>query len=263
MAILNITPDSFSDGGLLTSIDAVVAQARTARDEGAVILDVGGESTRPQAAAVDEAEELRRVIPVIDALRDRVGLPISIDTTKASVFREAYLRGASMLNDVSGLSLDPEMGAALAATDAAAVLMHRRGTPATMQSLATYADVGAEVAAELAACVGRAEAAGVPRDRLILDPGIGFAKVPSQNFELLRRLDELRVHRLPLCVGPSRKAFLGAVTGRTVPRERDAATAVVVAACAAAGVELVRVHHPGYARDAVAVANALKVGIAP
>ena len=223
MAILNITPDSFSDGGLLTSIDAVVAQARAARDEGAVILDVGGESTRPQAAAVDEAEELRRVIPVIDALRERVGMPISVDTTKAAVFREAYVRGASMLNDVSGLSHDPEMASALAAT----------------------------------------EAAGVSRERLILDPGIGFAKVPSQNFELLRRLDELRIHGLPLCVGPSRKAFLGAVTGRTVPRERDAATAVVVAACATAGVELVRVHHVGYARDAVAVADALKVGIAP
>lgn len=260
MAILNVTPDSFSDGGAYPSLESVVAEARMARDAGARILDVGGESTRPQATPVDAAEELRRVIPVIDALRERVGLTLSIDTTKASVFREAFAHGASLLNDVSGLAHDPEMAAALAETDAAAILMHRRGTPATMQSLATYGDVVADVAAELDACVRRAEAAGVPRDRLVLDPGIGFAKLPDHNFALLRALDALRLHGLPLCVGPSRKAFLGAVTGRTVPRDRDAATAVVVAACARAGVELVRVHHVGYAHDAVVVADALSGG---
>ncbi len=178
MAVLNVTPDSFSDGGKLASLDAVVRAGRRARRGGAAILDVGGESTRPLAAVVDVDEELRRVVPAIRALAERVGLPISVDTRRAGVFREAYAAGAGMLNDVSALRFDPELGKAAAGTDAAVLLMHARGTPETMDSLAVYDDVVDEVAAELYEAVVRAENSGVRRDSILVDPGLGSVIEP-------------------------------------------------------------------------------------
>jgi dihydropteroate synthase len=225
--------------------------------EGACMLDVGGESTRPGAAAVAAGEEIGRVVPVVAGLVRRFPVPISVDTTKAAVFAAAWDAGASVLNDVSALGADPGMADAVARTDAAVILMHRRGAPANMMELARYDDVAADVAAELAPGVGRARRAGVDEARLVLDPGIGFAKTPDQNWELLRNLTPVRLGRFPLMVGPSRKAFLGALTGRRSPADRDVATAVVVAALARAGVELLRVHDVAAASDAIAVAGRL------
>jgi dihydropteroate synthase len=260
MGILNVTPDSFSDGGAAADVEGAVARARAMVVAGAAVLDVGGESTRPGAEPVSEAEELRRVVPVVRALVERVGVPVSVDTTKAGVFAAAVAAGASMLNDVSGLAADPEAGRLAARAEAAVVLMHRRGDARTMSAAAIYDDVVAEVAAELELAVARAHAAGLPDEALILDPGLGFAKTPAQSWRLVHGLEACRLGRYPLLVGPSRKSFLGAATGRTVPAERDVATAVVTAELARRGVECVRVHAVDAAHDAIAVAAALASG---
>ncbi len=260
VGVLNVTPDSFSDGGGALDLEAAVRIARRLAEDGADLLDVGGESTRPGAAPVDLAEELRRVVPVVKAIRDRIGLPISVDTTKAAVFAEAVAVGAVMLNDVSGLSADPELGRIAARSAAAVVLMHRRGDPRTMASHAVYLDVARETADELAEAVARAREAGVADEFIVLDPGLGFAKTPEQSWRLLAELDVCRLGRFPLLVGPSRKSFLGAATGRSNPLDRDFATAVVTADLARRGVEAVRVHAPAAARDAIAVARALVIG---
>ncbi len=262
MAILNCTPDSFSDGGTCMSVEAAVALGRAARENGACVLDVGGESTRPGAEAVSAAEELRRVIPVIRALVERVGLPVSVDTRKAEVFEAAWAAGASMLNDVSGLADDPALASAAAQTDAAVVVMHMRSTPADMAAHAHYADVVVEVRAELELALLRAARAGIAADRLIADPGLGFAKDTAHNLDILRRLGEFRSLGVPLLLGPSRKRFLGSITGRTQPRERDVATAALLATLAGAGVALFRVHDVAAARDALLVARALGAGAA-
>jgi dihydropteroate synthase len=254
VGIVNVTPDSFSDGGFLGTLDDCVRAAEKMVAEGACLLDVGGESTRPGAREVTVDEELGRVIPVVTEFARRFRVPISVDTSKAVVFAAAHDRGASMLNDVSALAGDPAMAGTVARTDAAVILMHRRGTPANMMELVRYADVAADVAAELALAVGRAHRAGIGDDRIVLDPGIGFAKTADHNWELLRDLTRVRLDRYPLMVGPSRKAFLGAATGRERPADRDVATAVVVADLASQGVELIRVHDVGAARDAIAVA---------
>ncbi len=257
VGILNVTPDSFSDGGRVVNVEDAVARARAMAEHGAIVIDVGGESTRPGAEAVSEAEELRRVTPVVRAIVDRVGIVVSVDTTKAAVFQAAWDAGASMLNDVSAMAADPSMASCVASTDAAVVLMHRRGTPSTMVAQANYTDVAAEVALELAAAVARASSAGIDAARVILDPGLGFAKRPSHNWDLIRSLETIRGQRFPLMVGPSRKSFLGSLTDRADPAERDVATAVVVAELARLGVELVRVHDVRAARDAVLVSAAL------
>ncbi|HYC77294.1 MAG TPA: dihydropteroate synthase [Planctomycetota bacterium] len=255
MGILNVTPDSFSDGGGLPDVETAVAVARSMLEEGAEILDVGGESTRPGADPVDAAEELRRVVPVIRALTERLGATVSVDTSKAEVFEAAWAAGASMLNDVRALS-DADLAAAAARTEAAVVLMHGRGGPKTMATLARYDDVTADVARELGQAVARATAAGVDPARIALDPGLGFAKTAAQSWRLLADLDAVRLGRFPLVVGPSRKSFLGAAVGRADPRARDAAGAAIVALLARRGAECVRMHDAGAARDAVAVAEA-------
>lgn len=260
MGILNVTPDSFSDGGRFASIDRVVEVGREMARQGACLLDVGGESTRPGAEEVSVEEELRRTVPAIRALVERVGLPVSIDTRKAEVFTAAWEAGASMLNDVSGLAFDAGLASAAARTDAGIVLMHGRGDPATMDAMASYGDLVADVASELRAAVHRARSAGIDPARIVLDPGLGFAKDAAQNWELLTRLEELRDLGFPLLVGPSRKRFLGAVTGHRDPSDRDVATAVIVGHLAAQGVEMVRVHAVGHAVDAVAVGTAMAGG---
>jgi dihydropteroate synthase len=257
MGVVNVTPDSFSDGGRFLDPDAAVAHALRLAEEGADLVDVGGESTRPGAPPVDADEEVRRVVPVVERLRARgFALPISVDTCKGAVARAALAAGADLVNDVTGLS-DADLGRAAAEAGAPVVLQHTRGTPADMASRSVYGDVVAEVARELEAALRRAEAAGVPRERTILDPGLGFAKTAEQTVELLGRVGELRVLGRPLLVGPSRKSFIGKVTGAPVP-ERLPGTLAAVAACVLAGVELLRVHDVAAARQAALVAAAIR-----
>jgi len=257
MGIVNATPDSFSDGGRFLDADAAVAHALRLAEEGADLVDVGGESTRPGAPPVPEAEELRRVVPIVERLRARgFSLPISVDTAKGGVARAALAAGADLVNDVSGLA-DPDLGSAVAAAGAPIVLMHMRGTPADMQTRADYGDVVAEVAAELEGALARAVAAGIARERTIVDPGIGFAKTAEQSVELLARVGDLRRLGRPLLVGPSRKSFIGKLTGAPVA-ERMPGTIAAVTACVLAGVEILRVHDVAACRQAARVAAALR-----
>ena len=257
MGVVNVTPDSFSDGGRHADPAAAVEHALRLAAEGADLVDVGGESTRPGAPPVSAAEEIARVVPVIERLRARgLGVPISVDTAKGAVGRAALAAGADLVNDVTGLS-DPDLARACADAGVPVVLMHTRGTPADMASRAVYGDVVADVARELAAALARAEAAGVARDRTLLDPGIGFAKTAEQSVEVLARIGELRVLGRPLLVGPSRKSFIGKLTGAPVD-DRLPGTLAAVVACVLAGVEVLRVHDVAAARQAAIVAAALR-----
>lgn len=261
--IVNATPDSFSDGGRHGSAEGAIAHALRLVDDGADLLDVGGESTRPGALEVHADEQRRRVIPVIEALARRApDVPVSVDTRSAAVARDAAAAGAAIVNDVSGLAHDPEMRATVAELGLPAIVMHMRGTPADMRSRAVYRDVVAEVVAELRAAVSAARAAGVRR--VIADPGIGFAKTPEQGWALVRALPSIveafAADGCPVLVGPSRKSFLTTVApdrpgpdGAPVPdlAARDAATADVSATCAAAGVHIVRVHDVAGVRAAL------------
>ena len=234
MGIINVTPDSFSGDGLGTDVDAALAHALRFQDEGADILDVGGESTRPGHAPVDEDEELRRVIPLIERLAGAATTPISVDTYKASVARRALAAGATMVNDIWGLRRDPEMAGVVAEAGVPVVVMHNQEAP-------IYKDVVADVMAILRESLRRAEAAGIPREWVIVDPGIGFAKRPEHSLELLRRLGELRALGCPVLVGTSRKSSIGAVLGLPV-EERLEGTAATVAIAIANGADIVRVH---------------------
>ncbi len=257
MGVLNVTPDSFSDGGRFLDPGAAVDRALRLVEEGADLLDVGGESARPGAPPVPAQEERRRVVPVLERLAARgFAVPISVDTSKAEVARAAVGAGAAMVNDVRGLA-DPEMARAVAEAGVPVVLMHMRGTPADMQSRASYRDVVAEVKAELAAALARAAAAGVPAERTVLDPGIGFAKAAGHSLRLLGRLGELETLGRPLLVGPSRKSFIGHVTGAPVA-ERLPGTLAAVAAAVLGGAAFLRVHDLGAARQAARVAAAIR-----
>ena len=243
MGVINVTPDSFSDGGqLLDTRRAIDAGVQMVAD-GADLLDVGGESTRPGAEPLGEQEERRRVLPVIEGLSTRVTVPISIDTYKPSVADEALRAGASIVNDISGLRYEPELAAVVARNRAVIVLMHTRGRSRDMYREADYHDVVDEVLDELRESVAFATGAGVPTDRLMVDPGLGFAKEPSHTYETLARLDEFSELGRPLLVGPSRKRFLTRALGSDVPASgRDWATAAAVTASVLAGAHIVRVH---------------------
>jgi dihydropteroate synthase len=255
VGILNITPDSFSDGGRPLAAADALAAARRMKDAGAAILDVGGESTRPGAPPVSEREELDRVLPVIKALRE-VGLPISIDTRRAAVARMAFAAGAEIINDVSGLTKDPSMAHAAADLEAGVIIMHMRGEPDTMDAQATYMDVVSEVAGELDERVQAARQAGIAQDRIVVDPGLGFAKNGEQNLAILSYLEVFTDLGYPVMVGPSRKRFLGAITGK--PAEgRDAATAAACVVARMKGAALFRVHDVAAAREALDVADAV------
>jgi dihydropteroate synthase len=259
MGVVNATPDSFSDGGRHLDRDAAVACAERLLAEGADLVDVGGESTRPGAADVPAEEEIRRVVPVVAALRARgCAAPISIDTRKAEVARAALDAGADLVNDVSALA-DPALAELVAARGVPVVLMHMRGTPADMASRAVYGDVVGEVERELAGSLARAVALGVLEERVILDPGLGFAKRAEHSVALIAALPRLRA-RLgrPLLVGPSRKSFIAAVAGGAAAGERLPGTLAAVAACVLAGVEYVRVHDVAAARQAALVAAAIR-----
>ena len=261
--ILNVTPDSFSDGGKFLASDAALAQADQLLTDGAQVLDVGGESTRPGNEPVSAEAELSRVLPVVEALVHRhPTVPISVDTVKAEVARVALDAGASILNDVSAFRLDPLMAAVAANSGAGVVLMHSRGTVSTMARLdhAEYApDVVSGVRAELAMALDRATTAGVGVDQIVLDPGFGFAKTAEQNLLLLDQLPALGPLGRPLLVGPSRKRFLGSVTGREVA-DRDVATASACVLAYERGARLFRVHNVAQTRDALAVAHAVRGG---
>jgi dihydropteroate synthase len=258
MGILNVTPDSFSDGGKHPTADTAIAAGLRMFYAGADIIDVGGESTRPGADDVSPEEEQRRVVPVIQALV-KAGALVSIDTTHASTAAAALEAGAAIINDVSGLSIEPEMAELVATSGVPYILTHRRGDARTMNSLAEYSDVAAEVVAELAGVRDKLYAAGVSQDQIIVDPGLGFAKNDAQNWELLQNLDQLNSLGHKVLVGASRKRFLGTlltVAGKSAaPEERDAATAAITAISAVRGAWAVRVHDVGPSLDAVKVAS--------
>lgn len=250
MGILNVTPNSFSDGGRYFNAARALEHARRMIDDGADLVDIGGESTRPGAQPVDEAEELARVIPLVTALVAE-GVPVSVDTRKPAVMRAALAAGASMINDVCGLTA-PGAIDAVAAADAGVCLMHMQGDPRTMQQAPSYADVVAEVRAFLVARAAACEAAGIARDRIVLDPGFGFGKTLAHNLALLAGLPALAATGYPVLAGLSRKASLGEITGRAVD-ERLAASLAAALAAVARGATLLRVHDVRETRDALAV----------
>ena len=259
MGILNVTPDSFSDGGRLADVDAAVEAGTRLAEDGADLIDVGGESTRPGAGAVDADEERARVLPVVERLVRRVDVPVSVDTYKASVAEAALAAGASMVNDVSGLRYEPALAAVVAARGAAIVLMHTRGRSGDMYGQATYHDVVDEIRDELRESVAFAGAAGIPRDRILIDPGLGFAKEAPHSYEALARLDELDELGLPVLVGPSRKSFLArALDGQVPPARRDWATTAAVTSAVLSGAHVVRVHAVAEMRHVVRVADQIR-----
>ncbi len=246
MAVLNLTPDSFSDGGQFFSLDRAVARALEMEREGADVLDIGGESTRPGSSAIPAAEEISRVLPVISALRRRLKIPISIDTRKASVAEIALGAGAEIVNDISGLHYDPALARVTARQNAPIILMHMRGTPRTMQKKPFARDVLKDVRDGLRESVSVARNAGIAKSQIVLDPGIGFGKSHEQNYELIAKLAELEKLGFPLLVGTSRKGFIGATLARSgkprPPDERIWGTAATVAASILNGAHIVRVH---------------------
>ena len=258
MGVVNVTPDSFSDGGLYLDPEAAIAHATELAAEGADILDVGGESTRPGAEAVGEAEEVARTQPVVEALTGESGpgVPVSIDTSKASVAGAALDAGAVIVNDVTALRADPELASVCADRNCEVVLMHMLGTPRTMQDDPRYDDVVDDVKSFLVARISAAMEAGIDERRIWVDPGIGFGKTVAHNLELLRRLGELRELGRPVVVGTSRKSFLGKITGREVDQRLGATVASNVLAVAA-GVDVIRVHEVAVAREAIAVAESV------
>lgn len=250
MGILNVTPDSFSDGGQWVDVDAAVAHGQRLVAAGADVLDVGGESTRPGAIPVSLEEELRRVIPVIERLAGAVPVPISVDTMKGEVARQALAAGAKIVNDVSAGTNDPSLLRVCAASDCGVILMHMQGTPQTMQSEPRYGDVVSEVRQFLRERVEAAVRAGISRERIVVDPGIGFGKTAEHNLSLLRQIGELRSDGRPVLVGHSRKRFLFKLLGRETD-ERLAGTIGVSIGLAEQGVDLLRVHDVGAVRDAL------------
>jgi dihydropteroate synthase len=258
MGVVNVTPDSFSDGG--NHLDPVKAAEYAVKltEDGADILDLGGESTRPGAEAVSPKEELKRLLPVLKIVREKVAALISIDTTKAEVAKACLDEGADIINDVSGLrGSGKKMAAVVKKAEAGFILMHSRGTPETMQTLTQYQDLTGEILKELAESVETALKAGVDRERIVIDPGLGFAKTAEQNLEILRKLKVFQQSGYPVLVGPSRKSFIGAVTGRE-ERDREFGTAACVAECVMQGAQIIRVHDVRAMRDVARMAEAIK-----
>jgi len=253
MGILNVTPDSFSDGGNFLDPDRAFARAVEIEEEGADIIDIGAESTRPGSARISENEELRRLVPVLKRLRGKLAIPISVDTYKAAVAERALALGAEIINDPSSLTFDPQLAKIAAQHNAGLVLNHMRGTPETWAKLPPLPDVMGTILHDLGATVHRAMRAGLDRSRIVVDPGLGFGKRKEQNAEILARLRELARLDLPILVGPSRKSFLA----QQSPEETAYATAAAVAASILAGAHIVRVHDVRYMRAAASVADAI------
>jgi dihydropteroate synthase len=265
MGILNVTPDSFSDGGQFFSIDEAVAHAEQMIADGADIIDVGGESTRPGGEPVSAEDEIKRVVPVVEALVSRTGTPISVDTTKSEVARAALDAGASIVNDISALRFDFYVADAVARAGAGLVLMHSRGTPATMHRLPPVADIMEEVTSSLRASIHLAERRGVPRESIVIDPGIGFGKTQEQNIELVARLDQLLsvFPDYPLLIGPSRKSFIGRIladeSGAPAPAsDRLHGSMAVVAIAVLKGASIIRVHDVKAAVETIRVSESIR-----
>lgn len=259
MGILNVTPDSFADGGRHFSRDRAIEHGLAMAGDGADIIDVGGESTRPFSEPVPPEQEMERVLPVIEALSRELDVPISIDTTKAEVARAAVSAGASMLNDVSALRFDPDMAATAAESGVPVVLMHMKGKPRDMQEAPQYTDLIGEILSFLKEAIQRAVAAGVKREQILIDPGIGFGKTFDHNLQIIRELDRFSALGRPLVLGCSRKAFIGNILGKD-PDDRDAGTLGAVSAGVMKGAHVVRVHNVPMAVDAVRVVDAVKRG---
>ena len=255
MGILNVTPDSFSDGGRFLSTGRAVSHALRMQREGADLIDVGGESTRPGARPVPAREEMRRILPVIERLAGRLKIPISVDSSKALVVEAALRAGASLVNDVTALG-DPAMGPIVARHGVPVILMHTRGTPRTMKSKARYRKLVPEVISELKRSIRKAESAGIRREKILIDPGIGFAKNSDQSLELIRRLAEFKKLGYPVVTGPSRKSFIGLALGDPA-EDRLIGTAAAVALCAAGGADILRVHDVAEMRQAALVGRAI------
>ena len=265
MGILNVTPDSFSDGAQFSYLDKALAHAEQMIAEGADIIDVGGESTRPGAVPVTAEEEIARVVPVIEALATRADTPISIDTTKALVAREALAAGATIVNDISALRFDFHIADEVAAAGAGLVLMHSRGTPVTMHKLPPVADIMKEVVSSLNSSITMAERRGVKRESICIDPGIGFGKSQEQNLELIAKLDQLAAAfpDFPLLIGTSRKSFIGRLlaneAGEPAPvEERLSGTLATISAAVLKGAHIVRTHDVRATRDSVRVIDAIE-----
>ncbi|MBN1526371.1 MAG: dihydropteroate synthase [Candidatus Omnitrophica bacterium] len=242
MGVLNVTPDSFSDGGTFFDKDAAVKGALEMAKDGADIIDIGGESTRPGARAVGAGEEIDRVLPVIAELSKKLGVPISVDTRKARVAEEALKAGAAIVNDVSALGYDPAMGAVVAKYGAGLILMHMKGEPETMQRNPSYGDLMGEIIESLRLSIEKVRRAGVADESIIVDPGIGFGKTVEHNLEILRRLDKLGELGRPVCVGTSRKSFIGKVLSLDDPSARLAGTLATCTVAIMKGARLLRVH---------------------
>jgi dihydropteroate synthase len=252
MGIVNVTPDSFSDGGEFVDPEVAIRHAQRLLDEGAEIIDVGGESTRPGSAPTPPEEEARRVVPVVRALAE-AGVVVSIDTRHALVMRAALGAGARIVNDVTGFTGDPDSLAVVAAAKAPVVLMHMKGEPATMQDLAVYDDVVVEVADWLAARIAACEEAGIPRENIIVDPGIGFAKTGPHNLEVMARLATFHGLGCGILIGASRKSFIGRLARAATPKDRLPGSLAVALAALAQGAHILRVHDVAATRQAVAV----------
>lgn len=255
MGVVNVTPDSFSDGGRFLRPEAAIAHARRLADEGADLIDIGGESTRPGAEPVSEQQELARILPLLEKLGD-LGKPISIDTRRPAVMKAALAAGASMINDVRALT-EPYAHEAVATTGCAVCLMHMKGDPRTMQHSPHYDDVVKEVKTFLKEAVRKARFAGIGADRIVIDPGIGFGKTPAHNLALLRDLDHLKDIGVPILVGVSRKSLIGAVTGRPV-EERLAGSLAMALLALLGGATILRVHDVKETKDVVAVWEAFR-----
>ena len=257
MGVLNITPDSFSDGGKFLDANKAIEQGLKMAADGAAIIDVGAESTRPGAEPVPADEQIKRAIPVIEALSRKIKIPISIDTHNYDVAKAALDAGAAMINDITALS-EPQTGTLAAEKNIPVVLMHIQGTPATMQIAPRYKDVVGEVFRFLLDRAKHTESFGIPKERIFIDPGIGFGKTLEHNLLLLKNIDRFVATGYRVLVGPSRKKFIGTITGREDPADRVFGTAAAVATCAAAGVSIVRVHDVAEMADVVKVANAIR-----
>lgn len=262
MGILNVTPDSFSDGGQFLDPKTAVERGLQMVAQGAAMIDVGGESTRPGSKPVPPAEQIRRIVPVIGALAERIDIPISIDTTDVEVAWAALRAGASLLNDITALG-DDRMAELAAHQQVPVILMHMQGSPATMQAAPHYDDVVQEVCDFLVARAEKAVRLGIPRERIFLDPGIGFGKTLEHNLALLRSLDRLVATGHRVLVGPSRKGFIGKLTGRDKPAERVFGTAAAVAWCVWAGASIVRVHDVAEMVDVAKVTRAITGSAVP
>lgn len=258
MGIVNVTPDSFSDGGCFNEVDAAATHALELFEQGAGIVDIGGESTRPGALSVPAEEELERVVPVIEAVRQRCDLPLSIDTNKSQVAAAAVAAGANFVNDISGLTFDADMAGVVADSGAGVFIMHTRGRPAEMQSNTGYANLLEEVVHSLQKSLNLALDAGVDVARIAIDPGIGFGKDAAGNLELLHHLEQFHRLDMPVLLGTSRKSFIGHILGQDNPLERLSGTLATVALGVEQGVQIFRVHDVRQARDAALVAWAIR-----